>query len=45
MYNADYFVTSLDMIPHPEGGFYKEIYTSQEYITSKELKVDSLALR
>jgi predicted cupin superfamily sugar epimerase len=40
MYTADYFVKSLDMIAHPEGGFYKEIYTSQENITSNELKVD-----
>jgi predicted cupin superfamily sugar epimerase len=28
------------MISHPEGGFYKEIYTSEEKITSAELKVD-----
>jgi predicted cupin superfamily sugar epimerase len=40
MYTADYFVKKLNMIAHPEGGFYKEIYTSEENITAKELKVD-----
>lgn len=40
MYTADYFVKSLNMIAHPEGGFYKEIYMSEENITAKELKVD-----
>ena len=28
------------MIAHPEGGFYKEIYSSEENITSKELRVN-----
>lgn len=40
MYTADYFVKNLDMIAHPEGGLYKEIYASEEKITAKELKVD-----
>lgn len=40
MYTADYFIKSLNMISHPEGGFYKEIYTAEENITSNELKVD-----
>jgi predicted cupin superfamily sugar epimerase len=40
MYTADYFIKTLNMISHPEGGFYKEIYTSEETITSAELKVD-----
>lgn len=40
MCNADYFIKALDMIPHPEGGFYKEVYASEENISSKELKVD-----
>lgn len=35
---AEYFVKSLDMIKHPEGGFYKECFTSEENITSKDLK-------
>lgn len=40
MYSADYFIKNLDMIAHPEGGFYKEIYISEEKITSNELKID-----
>ena len=40
MYTADYFIKTLNMVPHPEGGFYKEVYTSEENITSKELNVD-----
>ena len=40
MYTADYFIKTLNMVPHPEGGFYKEVYASEENITSKELKVD-----
>ena len=40
MYTADYFVKNLNMIAHPEGGFYKEIYSSEENITSKDLIVN-----
>ncbi|ABX42044.1 cupin domain-containing protein [Lachnoclostridium phytofermentans] len=40
MYTSDYFIKNLNMIPHPEGGFYKEVYASDENITSKELKID-----
>lgn len=40
MNTADYFIKNLDMTPHPEGGFYKEIYASEENITSNDLKVD-----
>ncbi|BBF43715.1 hypothetical protein of cupin superfamily [Lachnospiraceae bacterium KM106-2] len=40
MKTAEYFVKQLQMIPHPEGGFYKECYQSEEKITSNELQVD-----
>ena len=40
MYTAEYFVKSLNMTAHPEGGFYKEIYTSNENITANGLKVN-----
>ncbi len=40
MNTADYFIKNLDMTPHPEGGFYKEIYASEENITSNDLEVD-----
>ena len=39
MNTADYFIKNLNMTPHPEGGFYKEIYASEENITSNDLKV------
>ncbi len=39
MHSADYFIKGLNMTPHPEGGFYKEVYTSEENITSKDLSV------
>ncbi len=40
MYTADYFIKSLNMIAHPEGGYYKEIHKSEENITSNELQVN-----
>jgi len=40
MNTADYFIKNLNMTPHPEGGFYKEIYASEENITSNDLKVE-----
>ncbi|AWZ48546.1 cupin [Clostridiaceae bacterium 14S0207] len=30
--NAKYFIKKLDMIKHPEGGYYKESFTSNEII-------------
>lgn len=29
MYTADYFIEKLEMIAHPEGGFYKESFKSE----------------
>ena len=40
MYTADYFVKNLEMIAHPEGGFYKEIFASAENISNRELNVE-----
>ncbi len=31
--NADYYVEHLQMLPHPEGGFYKETYRSEMNIS------------
>ena len=36
MYTADYFVENLNMTAHPEGGFYKQIYVSDENIPISE---------
>ena len=40
MYTADYFVKNLEMIAHPEGGFYKEIFASAENISDEDLNVE-----
>lgn len=36
MYTADYFIKNLNMTPHIEGGYYKEIYASEEEVPSKD---------
>jgi len=33
--NADYWIGQLNMIPHPEGGFYKEVFRSSIEILRK----------
>lgn len=40
MYTAEYFIEKLDMIAHPEGGFYKETFVSEETITDGDLDVN-----
>ena len=34
---AKYYIDKLKLIPHPEGGYYKEIYRSGEYISMEGL--------
>ncbi len=34
---AKYYIDKLKLIPHPEGGYYKEIYRSGEYISIEGL--------
>ncbi len=41
MYTADYFIKELNMISHPEGGFYKESFMSKENISDRALNVES----
>ncbi|NUN08114.1 MAG: cupin domain-containing protein [Ignavibacteriaceae bacterium] len=31
-YNADYWIRKLDLIKHPEGGYFREVYRSKEII-------------
>ncbi|MBU3181701.1 cupin domain-containing protein [Clostridium psychrophilum] len=38
MYSSQYFIDTLNMEPHPEGGFYKSSFDSCENISSNELK-------
>jgi uncharacterized protein len=35
--NADYWINHLDLTRHPEGGFFREVYRSEEIITSSSL--------
>ncbi|MHB8034001.1 cupin [Clostridium botulinum] len=37
MKDANYFIEKLDMIAHPEGGYYKESFISAENITDWDL--------
>ena len=34
---ADYWIDKLELLSHPEGGFYKEIYRSDEAISADAL--------
>ena len=36
-YKADYWIEKLDLQRHPEGGFYKEVYRSNEVIDEESL--------
>lgn len=36
---VDYLVKKLEMLPHPEGGYYKEVYRCDEKISQKALPV------
>ena len=37
MNTADLYIEKLKLIPHPEGGYYREVYRSDESIKQKEL--------
>ena len=37
MHGVDYWIKNLNLQAHPEGGFYKETYRSQENITAPNL--------
>lgn len=39
MYTADYFIKKLNMIPHQEGGFYKESFVSRGTIPARGLDI------
>lgn len=38
--NAHYWVSKLGMLPHPEGGYYKRTFESEERTSDKELTSD-----
>jgi predicted cupin superfamily sugar epimerase len=35
--NADYFISELNLIAHPEGGYFREVYRSEELIPGDAL--------
>jgi hypothetical protein len=37
MQSAEYWINHLSLSPHPEGGFYKEVYRSTEHIEAGSL--------
>ncbi len=39
-YSADYFIKSLNMIKHPEGGFFKESFVSDSTIPKNTLHIN-----
>lgn len=40
MNDANYYMTKLGMEPHPEGGFYKRTFESEEKTSDQELSVE-----
>ncbi len=34
--NSQYIIDKLQLLPHPEGGFYKETYRSAELVNNKD---------
>ena len=39
MKNADYWISNLQLIKHPEGGYFKETYRSSEIIKNNALNI------
>jgi uncharacterized protein len=37
--NAEQWIRKLEMIPHPEGGYYRETYKSEEWVSDEEQSV------
>jgi len=38
MQDAQFWILKLDLIEHPEGGYYREVYRSHEFIEGNQLK-------
>ncbi len=36
-HSADYWIQNLNLLPHPEGGYYREVYRSSEHIPHNAL--------
>jgi len=44
MKSAQYIIKELDLLPHPEGGYYKEMYRSEAWVYSQQVKQDRSAI-
>ena len=42
--NAEDIINKLEMLPHPEGGYYKETYRSEEQTINKEKRYQQVKL-
>lgn len=45
LYTAEYFVEKLNMTAHPEGGFFKETFRSEENVSIDKMKIESEVTR
>ncbi|WP_340004787.1 cupin domain-containing protein [Paenibacillus sp. FSL K6-0276] len=39
-HDAKYYISKLGLDPHPEGGYFKRTFESEEQISDQELTVD-----
>lgn len=39
-HNAEYYISKLGLLPHPEGGYYKRTFQSEEQTSDQELSVE-----
>lgn len=39
-HNAQYYISNLGLLPHPEGGYYKRTFESEEQTSDQELSVE-----
>ncbi|OAB47427.1 cupin domain-containing protein [Paenibacillus antarcticus] len=44
-HDAQYYVSKLELDPHPEGGYYKRVFESEEQTSDKELTVEFEGMR
>ncbi len=45
MKTANYWIEKLELLPHPEGGYYKEVYRSTEEVVAELLPLQRTGVR
>ena len=45
MKTANYWIERLELLPHPEGGYYKEVYRSTEEVVAELLPLQRTGIR